>query len=319
MHARLVGGGLDLLDQLLAGEDRLDPVGRLLVERVGLGRPVGRGASEAGGSGSASAQRRPNAERSPRRVVGPEGKSASGSLAMVCPGPSASCAFVSRRRESAGSRSCSLSSVTAPMRAGSSRRRSPTSTARRSCRPRAGRSHGRRRGRPPPRPAARRARRAQDRLTRASPSTGSAQRLPGRAASISARTKGSARPRCALSSERAQAEADALDRELHVRHERLDLHGRTAVLVDDGLATGATMIAAVRWARAAGRRSSRGRRTRCSGAGRAGAARARRTRSSARTRSDGSSPSDSGTAVFTQVENGEVLGLLDELRGSPSC
>ena len=115
--------------------------------------------------------------------------------------------------------------------------------------------------------------------------------------------------------ERAQAEADALDRELHVRHERLDLHGRTAVLVDDGLATGATMIAAVRWARAAGRllessspcplQQCRARR-RCA---------PRRTRSSARTRSAGSSRSDSGTQAFTQVENGEVLGLLDELRG----
>jgi putative phosphoribosyl transferase len=51
---------------------------------------------------------------------------------------------------------------------------------------------------------------------------------------------------------RAQAEADALDRELHLHHERLDIHGRTAVFVDDGLATGATMIAAVRWARAQG-------------------------------------------------------------------
>jgi len=52
--------------------------------------------------------------------------------------------------------------------------------------------------------------------------------------------------------ERARAEADALDRELHAHHERLDLGGRTAVLVDDGLATGATMIAAIRWARAQG-------------------------------------------------------------------
>jgi putative phosphoribosyl transferase len=50
----------------------------------------------------------------------------------------------------------------------------------------------------------------------------------------------------------AQAQADALDGIIHEHHRPLDLHGRTAVLVDDGLATGATMIAAVRWARARG-------------------------------------------------------------------
>jgi len=49
---------------------------------------------------------------------------------------------------------------------------------------------------------------------------------------------------------KAQAAADALDAVLHERHRPLDLRGRTAVLVDDGLATGATMVAAVRWARA---------------------------------------------------------------------
>jgi putative phosphoribosyl transferase len=52
--------------------------------------------------------------------------------------------------------------------------------------------------------------------------------------------------------EKALAEADALDRILHERHEPVDLSGRTAVLVDDGLATGVTMVAAVRWARSRG-------------------------------------------------------------------
>lgn len=48
------------------------------------------------------------------------------------------------------------------------------------------------------------------------------------------------------------AQAAVLDRRLHADLPALDLAGKTAVLVDDGLATGATMIAAVRWARAAG-------------------------------------------------------------------
>jgi predicted phosphoribosyltransferase len=49
-----------------------------------------------------------------------------------------------------------------------------------------------------------------------------------------------------------KAEAVELDRRLHAEHPALDLGGRTVLLVDDGLATGATMIAALRWARAAG-------------------------------------------------------------------
>ena len=52
----------------------------------------------------------------------------------------------------------------------------------------------------------------------------------------------------------ARLDADQLDRELHARHPSYDLGGRECVLVDDGLATGATMIAAVRWARAGGAR-----------------------------------------------------------------
>lgn len=50
----------------------------------------------------------------------------------------------------------------------------------------------------------------------------------------------------------AKTKADVLDQILHEHHRPLDLHGKTAVLVDDGLATGATMVAAVRWARSQG-------------------------------------------------------------------
>ena len=50
----------------------------------------------------------------------------------------------------------------------------------------------------------------------------------------------------------ARERAEKLDERLHARHARVRLNGRSALLVDDGLATGATMIAAVRWARAAG-------------------------------------------------------------------
>ena len=51
---------------------------------------------------------------------------------------------------------------------------------------------------------------------------------------------------------RAKVEANRLDAALHEHLPPLDLGGRTAVLVDDGLATGATMVAAVRWARSQG-------------------------------------------------------------------
>jgi putative phosphoribosyl transferase len=50
----------------------------------------------------------------------------------------------------------------------------------------------------------------------------------------------------------ARAQARELDGRLHAARPARSPAGRTCVLVDDGLATGATMVAAVRWARAAG-------------------------------------------------------------------
>jgi putative phosphoribosyl transferase len=52
----------------------------------------------------------------------------------------------------------------------------------------------------------------------------------------------------------AATKAETLDANLHARHAPLDVDGATCVLVDDGLATGGTMVAAVRWARARGAR-----------------------------------------------------------------
>ena len=52
----------------------------------------------------------------------------------------------------------------------------------------------------------------------------------------------------------AQEKADALDARIHATYPPLELADRTCVLVDDGLATGATMTAAVRWARRSGAR-----------------------------------------------------------------
>ena len=53
----------------------------------------------------------------------------------------------------------------------------------------------------------------------------------------------------------AQREARELDQRLHSEHPPLDCTARTVVLVDDGLATGATMIAAARWASAGAART----------------------------------------------------------------
>lgn len=47
----------------------------------------------------------------------------------------------------------------------------------------------------------------------------------------------------------ARSSAEALDRRIHNARPPVALVGRTCVLVDDGLATGATMFAAARWAR----------------------------------------------------------------------
>lgn len=52
--------------------------------------------------------------------------------------------------------------------------------------------------------------------------------------------------------EAAQTRAARLDRRLRAAHPPVELAHRTVLVVDDGLATGATMIAALRWTRAAG-------------------------------------------------------------------
>ncbi len=52
--------------------------------------------------------------------------------------------------------------------------------------------------------------------------------------------------------ETARAQAIALDGVLHARSPSMSLVRTVVILVDDGLATGATMIAAARWAKAAG-------------------------------------------------------------------
>jgi putative phosphoribosyl transferase len=52
--------------------------------------------------------------------------------------------------------------------------------------------------------------------------------------------------------ERARQKAASLDEKLHREHGRLELAGKTVLVIDDGLATGGTMIAALRWARGAG-------------------------------------------------------------------
>lgn len=113
--------------------------------------------------------------------------------------------------------------------------------------------------------------------------------------------------------EQARAKADALDRILHERHRPLDVHGKTVVLVDDGLATGATMVGAVRWARASGA-------TRILVAVPVGALQS--LRFLAHETDEVVCPyeiEDFGAVgywydLFTQVEDREVVALLDELQ-----
>ena len=83
-----------------------------------------------------------------------------------------------------------------------------------------------------------------------SPSTPS-ERWRRAARSSCATRAGFPRRRCGAVAA-AQRDADELDRRLHAAHPLLDLTGATCVLCDDGLATGATMIVAIRWARAHG-------------------------------------------------------------------
>ena len=87
VHAGLFARRMDLSDELLAGDGsvRSNPAAP---RRTAVAARVARGAEEpiASGTGSASAARRLNAESRPRLVVGPEGKSASGSLAMAVRG-----------------------------------------------------------------------------------------------------------------------------------------------------------------------------------------------------------------------------------------
>lgn len=112
----------------------------------------------------------------------------------------------------------------------------------------------------------------------------------------------------------AQAKADALDRILHEHCRPRDLRGKTVVLVDDGLATGATMIAAVRWARSRGAR----RVVVAVPVGSAQSAKALRREADEvvclyEKRRFGAV--GLWYDAFTQVENDEVVALLRELEG----
>ena len=113
--------------------------------------------------------------------------------------------------------------------------------------------------------------------------------------------------------DQAKSKADLLDRALHRRRPPLDLRARTALLVDDGLATGATMVAAVRWARGQGA-------ARVLVAVPVGAAQSiRALREEADEVVCPYALEDFGAVgfwydVFTQVDDAEVIALLEELR-----
>ena len=136
---------------------------------------------------------------------------------------------------------------------------------------------------------------------------------PGRGGVYIRSPEGLGEPELRRVIEQALAKADALDRILHEHHGPLDLRGKTAVLVDDGLATGATMVAAVRWARSHGA-------ARVVVAVPVGAAQSVRLfRGEADEVVCPHAQASFGAVgywydVFTQVENEEVVALLDELQ-----
>ena len=112
---------------------------------------------------------------------------------------------------------------------------------------------------------------------------------------------------------RARTDAEELDRRLHALHPPADLRSKDVLLVDDGLATGSTMIAAARWARAAGAR-------RVSAAVPVAAAEtAAVVRGEVDELTCPSEPAVFGAVgfwyeEFAQVDDAEVLRLLDEAR-----
>lgn len=111
----------------------------------------------------------------------------------------------------------------------------------------------------------------------------------------------------------AQRQAADLDTRLHARRPALDLAGLTTILVDDGLATGGTMVAAVRWAR------SRGAARIVAAAPVAAPAATRRVRREADAAVFLYEPDNFGAvgywyASFEQVGDEEVVELLDKGR-----
>ena len=117
--------------------------------------------------------------------------------------------------------------------------------------------------------------------------------------------------------EQAQAKADALDRIIHEHCPRREVRGKTVVLVDDGLATGATMrlpsLGPESWCRAGcRRRASRGR-AECEGSP-SGGGRGRLPHQKRRFGAVGF-----WYEVFTQVENDEVIALLLEFQSAESA